>query len=168
MKEKGIKWKDISYILDIGESAARMSLKRSNDIAELGEKPVIKRSKFETPVVLKVKKLARENSRLPVRDLVGELRKEFPDKEIPSKTTVHQILKDSGFKMIKLLKKTLIYPRNQLKRLEFCKEMVNKGPSFWDTVIWSDETTVRQRPKGQDIEIRVHSSNRNDLERINP
>jgi hypothetical protein len=42
MKEKGIKWKDISYIMDIGESAARMSLKRADDVAE-SEKPVIKR-----------------------------------------------------------------------------------------------------------------------------
>ena len=60
--------------------------------------------------------------------------------------------------MLNLLKKTLIWPRNQLKRLEFCKEMVEKGPVFWESVIWSDETTVRQRPQGKEIAFRVHSS----------
>jgi transposase len=86
------------------------------------------------------------------------------DKSIPGKTTIHKILKNSGFKMLNLLKKTLIWPRNQLRRLEFCKEMVEKGPVFWESVIWSDETTVRQRPQGKKMEFRVHSSaNKEDL-----
>ncbi len=70
----------------------------------------------------------------------------------------HKILKGRGLKMIKLSKKTLIWPCNQLKRFEFCKQMVSKGPAFWKSVIWSDETTVRQRPQGKKIEYRVHSS----------
>ncbi len=70
-----------------------MELKKANDIEELGEKPIIKRSKFDAAVVLKVKELARENKELSIRDLHGESGKLFPDQLIPSKTTIHGILK---------------------------------------------------------------------------
>jgi hypothetical protein len=158
MRELGIEWKDVGYCLNMKADAARKALKRKRDVEELGEKPIIKKSKFITPIHLRIKQLARDNPKLAICDFGDVLQEEFPDKDIPRPTTVHKILNDGGFKMVKLLKKTLIWPRNQLKRLEFCKEMVNKGPIFWESVIWSDETTVRQRPQGKDIEIRVHSS----------
>ena len=128
------------------------------DIVELGEKPVIKKQHFDSAVVLRVKQLGRDEPRLAIRDFRARLEQEFPDKRIPKATATHKILKGSGFKMIKLSKKTLIWPRNQLKRFEFCQQMVSKGPAFWESVIWSDETTVRQRPQGKKIEYRVHSS----------
>jgi hypothetical protein len=74
-------------------------------------------------VLLKLKELARDHSKLSIRDLSGELTKLFPEKLIPSPTTTHKILNISGFKMLKVLKKTLIFPRNQLKRVDFCNEM---------------------------------------------
>ncbi len=140
MREVNIKWKDIIYVLEMNEAALKMSHRRAADIAELGENPVIKRAKFETPINLRVKQLAKDNL---IRDFGAKLREEFPDKLIPCPTTIHKILNIEGFKMIKLLKKTLIWPRNQLKRLRFYKELAEYGPAFWDTVIWSDETTVR-------------------------
>ena len=158
MRDVDIKWKDIAYVLDMNISTAQMALKKFNDIQELGEKPVVKSSKFEAKVILKLKELARNNVELSIRDLRGELGKIFPESVIPSATTIHGILKGSGFKMLKLLKKTLIWPRNQLKRVQFCEEMANYGPAFWDTVIWSDETTVRQCPKDKEVSYRVHSS----------
>lgn len=168
MREVGVKWKDIAYILDMNISAAQMLLKRQQEIDELGEKPVIKKPNFETPIVLKIKQMARENPKMAIRDFGAELRKEFPEKSIPSKSTIHRILANSGFKIISLKKKTMIFPRNQLKRMEFCAEMANYGPSFWDTVIWSDETTVRQMPQGKEIQVRVHSSNLEQFDEINP
>ncbi len=168
MRELKIKWKDISYILDITEGAAKMSFKRAHDIENLGEKPVIKKAKFDASVMVKLKKLARENPKMALRDFPAELTKDFPEKLIPSKSTIQRTLNDSGFKIVSLKKKTMIFPRNQLKRLEFCREMSNYGPAFWDTVIWSDETTVRQLPQGKDLSIRVHNSELDKLESINP
>jgi hypothetical protein len=153
MRERDVKWKDVAYVVDMTESAAQMSLKRKRDIEELGEIPIIKKSKFKTPIHLRIKQLARDNPKLAIRDFGAILRDEFPGEDIPQKTTIHKILNDGGFKMVKLLKKTFIWPRNQLKRLEFCKEMVQKGPIFWKSVIWSDETTVRQCPKSKKIVI---------------
>ena len=141
MRDVNIKWKDIAYILDLKVSAAQMALKRENDIEEMGEKPVIKKSKFDTPVILKLKKLARENPQMAIRDFGAELSKEFPLKDIPSKSTIHRILGNCGFKIISLNKKASIFPRDQLNRKVFCAEMSNYGLSFWDTI--SDETTFR-------------------------
>ena len=168
MRDRNIKWADIAYVLDTSEAACRMAFKRANDIQELGEKPVVKKAKFETPVMLRVKQLARDNPKMAIRDFEGELRKDFPKNQLPSKSTIHRILQESGFKVIKLLKKTMIFPRNQLKRVEFCKEVANYGPAFWDTVIWSDETTVRQRPVGKEMMVRVHSSEMEQFDAINP
>ena len=55
-----------------------------------------------------------------------------------------------------------------MKRLEFCKEMIEYGPTFWDSDIWSDETTVRPRPQGKEMLFRVHSSHIKEMEDINP
>ena len=168
MREKNIKWDDIAYILETTVGSAKMIHKRSQDVLELGEKPVIKKSKFETSVILNAKKLARENPKLSIRNLIAELKKLHPGKAIPSKTTMQSILNSSGFKMIKLLNKTLIWPRNQLKRVQFCNKHKYYGPAFWDSVIWSDETTVRQRPQGKEMIVRVHSSNLDSMDMINP
>jgi transposase len=168
MREVGVKWKDIAYIMDMNVAAAQMTLKRAIDNEELGEKPVIKKSKFDTPVILKLKQLARDNPSWSVRDFPAVLRKEFPLRDIPSKSTIHRILNNSGFQIISLKKKIMIFPRNQLKRKEFCAEMANYGPAFWDTVIWSDETSVRQMPRGKDLKIRTHSSNQDQDDMINP
>jgi hypothetical protein len=90
MRERDIKWKDIAYVVDMTESAAQMALKRKRDI----ENPVIKRSKFETPIHLRVKHLARDNPKLAIRDFEALLRAEFPDKDIPKKSTIHKILNE--------------------------------------------------------------------------
>jgi hypothetical protein len=63
--------------------------------------------------------------------------------------------------MMKLLKKTLIWPKNQLKRLEWCKEMVNKGPIFWESVICVTIDADNQKIKGsQDKKVYKISTRR--------
>ena len=168
MRERNIAWKDIAYVLETSKSAARMLMKRADDVAELGEKPVIIKSKFATPVVTKMKEVARDNPDMSIRDLAGELRKIFPTKDVPSSSTIHRHLGQSGFKMVKVLKKTMIWPRNQAKRLNFCREMAEYGPAYWESVIWSDETTVRQMPQGKELVFRVHASVKKDSLPINP
>jgi len=104
MREVGIKWKDIAYILDMKVSAAQMLLTRHQDIEELGEKQVIKKPFFQTPVVLTIKQMARENRKMAFRDFPAELRKEFPENAIPSKSSIHRILSRAGFSNISLKK----------------------------------------------------------------
>jgi hypothetical protein len=77
-------------------NAAKKEFKRKRDIEELGEKPIIKR--FETPIHLRIKQLARDNPKLAIRDFEALLREEFPDKDIPKKPTIHKILNDEIIK----------------------------------------------------------------------
>lgn len=98
MREDKIKWERIGYYLGISEGAARMEFNRKKEIEELGEIPVIKKSKFETSVVLRIKQMARENPTLPIRQFGTKLKEEFPDKVIPGPTTVHKIFKQGGIR----------------------------------------------------------------------
>jgi hypothetical protein len=75
LREKGVTWAIIGSAFNMKETAARMALKRDNDRLELGEIPVIKRSKFERPILLKLKELARDLIKFSIRDLSGELTK---------------------------------------------------------------------------------------------
>jgi transposase len=86
----------------------------------------------------------------------------------PSETVFREYLNRSGFKLIKTLKKQLIWPRNQRKRSEFARKFLQTPPGFWDRVIWSDETTVRTNPVSKEIHILVHHSQRREDMPINP
>ena len=54
------------------------------------------------------------------------------------------------------------------KRLDFAKNYLEKGPGFWDHVIWSDETIVRSLPKSQDKFHKVHFSVKRTNLPVNP
>ena len=38
--------------------------------------------------------------------------------------------------------KPLLKPRHKTARLEFARKYIGKPVSFWDTILWSDETKV--------------------------
>lgn len=46
MREDNIKWEKVGYYLGVTANAAKKEFKRKRDIEELGEKPVIKKSKL--------------------------------------------------------------------------------------------------------------------------
>ena len=56
--------------------------------------------------------MGRDEPQLAIRDFRARLEQEFPDKRIPKATATHKIFKG----------------------------MVSKGPAFWESVIWCDET----------------------------
>ena len=60
--------------------------------------------------------------------------------------------------MIKLLKKPLVSTKNQIKRVEFATKQLENLDKLLHSIIWSDETTVRQMPKDKDITIWCHTS----------
>lgn len=67
-------------------------------------------------------------------------------------------MNDNGFVLRKLVPKTFIHPRNVQKRMEFALDHQDKDQEYWDNVIWSDETTVRQKPVGKEEFVHVHKS----------
>ena len=51
------------------ESAAQMALQRSEDVEEICEKTKLKKSKFTTAVLVRVKQIARDNPEQSISDL---------------------------------------------------------------------------------------------------
>lgn len=54
--------------------------------------------------------------------------------------TVRRVLNSAGYNARVCRKKPQISKVNQMKRLSFAKEHINKGIDFWDKVIFSDES----------------------------
>ena len=159
MREKNIKWDDIAYILRGNCSTLRTRYERYSQIRDLPPKIIIKKRKTDGPIGLKIKQLRMEHPQLAIRDFGPKLIEEgFTENEIPSKTVIGDFLKKNGFVLRKLTKKTGIGGANIQKRLDWCRLMADKPAEFWDRVIWSDETTVRQAPKGQEVLVHVHQS----------
>jgi hypothetical protein len=78
--------------------------------------------------------------------------------------SIHRFLNHNGYKLVKLLQKPLVHQRNQLKRIEFAQKYIEKPPEFWETMIWSDETSVEAIPQGGSIFYKVHgTTKRTDL-----
>ena len=54
------------------------------------------------------------------------------------------------------------------RRVEFAKRNIGNVQELIRTTIWSDETTVRRMPKGQDMCYRIHSSVPKENRPVNP
>ena len=54
--------------------------------------------------------------------------------------TVRRVLNSAGYNARVCRKKPQFSKVNQMKRLSFAKEHINKGIDFWDKVIFSDES----------------------------
>ena len=169
MRELQISWNDIAYILQVPMKTLEGEFRRNKEVKELGPKVVVRKRKTDDRMGLKIKQIRLENPQLPFRDFPAELKKlGFTDGEIPSYETVRRYLMNNGFILRKLIKKTLIHPRNKIKRLSFCEVNIQKDADFWDSVIWSDETTVRQMPLAKDEWIHVHKSVEKENLPVNP
>ena len=57
-----------------------------------------------------------------------------------SSRTVCRRWNEAGLKNCLCLRKPLISNKNKKKRLKFAKKHINKSDTFWNNVIWSDES----------------------------
>ena len=60
-----------------------------------------------------------------------------------SHQTIRNILHHASFKSAYAKKKPFISKKNQKKRLQFARSHINKDSSFWNSIIWSDESRFR-------------------------
>jgi transposase len=168
MRDKEIKWDDIAYILDAKSGVLRQEWSTYQKIRDLPPKVVITKRKTDGAMGIKIKKIRLENPRLSFRDFGPELEKAgFAKNQIPSKTRIVEYLKRNGYILRRLIKKTGINSANIKKRVDWCTLMSEKPKEFWDRVIWSDETTVRQAPKGKDVFVHVHQSTKSEDLQVN-
>lgn len=57
-----------------------------------------------------------------------------------SHNTIRRVLHKQNLKSRPAVRKPLISKRNATKRLQFARDHISKGQSFWDSILWSDES----------------------------
>ena len=158
LREAGTPWRVIGRTVKKNPAALCVWWSKYQKIKGLPPKPKIDKSVTSGRVGLQIKRLHQNNAQLTIRDTEVELKKVFgPDTRIPSKSTIHNFLKNN-LVLIKLLRKPLVSDKNKQKRVEFAAQHLNNLDKLIHETIWSDETMVRKLPKGKDIYFRCHSS----------
>ena len=158
-------WKRIATSIDSKYATVRKFYQRYMLNKDLPPKIRSSKSTVSGRLAQKVKNIVQDKPQIPYRDIPGEIRNELGEQTyIPSYSSIYRFLNQSGYKMVKLLRKPLVRQRNKEKRLSFCREYLQKLPEFWETVIWSDETSVEAIPQGRQIYFKVHgTTKRQDL-----
>lgn len=82
-----------------------------------------------------------------------ELKKDY-DISI-SRKTVERRLKEANFATYVARPIPFISPKNKIKRLAFAKSYVNKPPSFWEKILWTDESTFEYHGSKNKIYCRL-------------
>jgi transposase len=159
LRRDKVSWDTIGRILGKKPGALRQWWHKNSHLVDLPPAPKISKSKTNSRIGLQIKKIVTDNPRIPFRDIPAELAKVVSNQEaIPQKTVIHKYLQENGMKTIRLLQKPLICARNIQKRVDFASEYMPELELLKMRTIWSDETTVRQRPNSQQLLWKCHSS----------
>ncbi|KAI3631990.1 hypothetical protein MIR68_009826 [Amoeboaphelidium protococcarum] len=147
-----LSWKDIGFLLEKSGEAVRSKYKRLREEADLGEKPIISKRLQQGNLTRALKSILSQNKYTAYRDIPALLKQAgFQDAEVPSPSTIRNMMKDLGFECRIMVQRQFMNSVNQQKRFQFAKEYLSKEDWRWDLVIWSDETLVKQAPNNQDI-----------------
>ena len=61
---------------------------------------------------------------------------------VPYKSTIHRTLNQTGLYGRRPRKTPLLRKRHKKERLIFAKKYLDKPQSFWENVLWTDETKI--------------------------
>jgi transposase len=159
LKDLNWHWSKIAEAVDAKPETVRKFYQRFKLSRDVPPKVRVSKASVRGRLALQVKQIVNTTPQIPYRDIPGELAKSLPaGTNPPSYGSIYRFLNKSGFKMVKLLRKPLVHQRNQLKRVAFAREHINKPSEFWETMIWSDETSVEAIPQGRSIYFKVHGT----------
>lgn len=158
-KENNLTWKYIGRLMKCNPDSIRRLYYREKNVMGLPPKIKVPKTLITGRMAKIIKDIVKEKPQISNRKLPAEVRSKIgDDRELPSYKSMERFLKESGFVRKKLIKKPFISENNRIKRLEFAKNNREKGPDFWDNVIWTDETMVRSLPNCKERFHRVHNS----------
>ena len=140
LKESNATWKTISVALNSPIQSLKNMYTREKLMRCLPPKEKVSKTTVTGRFAMLCKRIVLENPDITypdfpkkIKEIIGE------DQLIPNYKAFERFLKQSGYKILKLLKKPLITPINIQKRIDFAKNYSEKHPDFWEYVIWSDE-----------------------------
>lgn len=137
--KQGKSYNDISEIVGRSKSTVQKVVNRYENEGRVKNKPRSGRpgklsAKEKRAIVSIIKKNPFERATKIALDLEHSFQKKV------CAETVRRTIKKAGYHSRVARKKPLVNERNRKKRLEFAKMYVNKETSFWDDVIFSDES----------------------------
>ena len=169
LKSLNYSWDNIGEILERSPYSVRNLFSREKILRSLPPKTKTSKSLIKGRLATLTKRIVNDNPQISYRSIPGAVKAIIgSDEEILGYKSFETFLKKSGYVRVKLAKKPLLSAINMHKRLEFAKNYLQKGPGFWDHVIWSDETMVRSLPKSQDKFHKVHFSVKRTNLPVNP
>lgn len=138
-REKGKSYREIGRLLNLSKSTVRDIIKRYTDEDRIESIPQKGRPKLLTAsdkrlIIRKIKK----DPGLSAPKLTAELFEETRKKVHPD--TVRRALKENGYNGRVARKKPYINEQNRKKRINFAKDYVCKAQSWWNDVIFADES----------------------------
>ena len=106
LKSNGFTWKNIAIALDSTASSVRHAHYTANKKAGLPPKEKFSKSSIKGLLALLTKTIVFENPKIAYRDIPGKVIEVIgPVDNLPSYKAFERFLKNSNFKIIKLLKK---------------------------------------------------------------
>uniref|UniRef100_A0A034VZC4 Transposable element Tc1 transposase n=1 Tax=Bactrocera dorsalis TaxID=27457 RepID=A0A034VZC4_BACDO len=139
MHNQGKSYAEIGEMMDRSRFTIRNIIKRFKGAsclksAERTGRPQVLSDREKQHIVRKVKK----DPKISSTQIAAEVKNEF-GKDIHA-MTVRRVLHSAGYNSRVARKKPLISSRNQKKRLDYAKEYNTKPNTFWDQVLFSDES----------------------------
>ena len=115
----------------------------NNEISQRRER----KPKLTPKCILSFLNCARENRLKPLRVITAKFN-EF--RAVPvSKSTVRRVIKEQGISNYVAVYKPFLTRNHEKRRLNWAKHQQSWGENKWDSVLFSDETSVTVRPKMQ-------------------
>lgn len=139
MRNEGKTFAEISRLFGRNESTIRSVYQRYKDAEDLTNKKRTGRPKvFNERDCRKIVSYVSKNPRATSSEIAAGMKQEV-DKTVCNRT-IRNVLKKAGYNARVARRKPLISKRNQLKRKTFAKDFINKDTSFWDNVMFTDES----------------------------
>lgn len=131
--------REIGKIVERSHSSVHNVIKRFNDNKQIKNKSKKSNRKIFTEVDERwiVRKI-RQNPKLSAVKITNEVEIQLQKKVNPE--TVRNVLRKYGFNGRVARRKPYISKINKAKRLQFAKNHINKDISFWNDVIFTDES----------------------------
>ncbi len=139
-------YKSISRDLNVPVSTVRNIIKRFTAHATVANLPGRgRKSKINEKLQRSIVRMVDKEPRLTTKQIQADLQTQGTT---VSARTIHRHLNEKGRYGRRPRRTPLLTQRHKKARLEFAKTYVTKPQSFWENVLWTDETKVELFGKG--------------------
>ena len=143
LQKAGLGYKRIAKTLEMPSNTIKAHIRRKKFLAELPPKVVLPRCKLSGRQSLQIKKYLNDYPTAKLDHVIAALTLDC------HKSTLSRYLKKIGYENRAAKPGILLRDQNKQKRLEFCREMLQKDDAYYKRIFWTDEFTIQTWPNGE-------------------